>query len=103
VTVVVRDHGDRAVISVSDTGIGMTQEECDKLFGEFVRIRNQKTKNILGSGLGLSILRRLAGLYGGEVSVESQPDVGSTFTVSLAKEPPSSAADDDHGTEGNDQ
>jgi two-component system, sensor histidine kinase and response regulator len=70
-------------ISVSDTGIGMSKEEAAKLFGEFVRIKNAKTRSILGSGLGLSIVKRLAMLYDGSASVESEPDVGSTFAVSL--------------------
>jgi two-component system, sensor histidine kinase and response regulator len=74
-------------ISVSDTGIGMTAEEVAKLFGEFVRIRNEKTKNILGSGLGLSIVQKLANAYGGTVTVESRPDEGSTFTVTLPVRP----------------
>lgn len=70
-------------ISVADTGIGMTEEEVGKLFGEFVRIKNVKTKNILGTGLGLSIVKKLALLYGGDVTVESHVDVGSTFNVVL--------------------
>jgi two-component system, sensor histidine kinase and response regulator len=70
-------------IVVADTGIGMKAEDVAKLFAEFVRIRNEKTRNILGSGLGLSILKRLAGLYGGDVTVESEPDKGSTFRVTL--------------------
>lgn len=70
-------------ITVRDTGIGMTPDEVGKLFGEFVRIRNAKTARILGSGLGLSILKRLAELYDGRVDVSSQPDVGSTFRVFL--------------------
>ncbi|HQH49702.1 MAG TPA: response regulator [Caldisericia bacterium] len=70
-------------ISVADTGIGMTEEEVGKLFGEFVRIKNVKTKNILGTGLGLSIVKKLALLYGGDVNVESHVDVGSTFNVIL--------------------
>jgi len=77
-----RDEG-AVRLEVQDTGIGMTQEEADKLFGEFVRIHNAKTKNILGSGLGLSIVKKLAELYGGTVSVESEPDRGSTFTIVL--------------------
>jgi len=68
---------------VKDTGIGMTKDETAKLFGEFVRIKNTKTRNIMGSGLGLSILRKLATLYGGDVTVASQPDMGTTFTVHL--------------------
>ncbi|MDT8301463.1 MAG: hybrid sensor histidine kinase/response regulator [Sedimentisphaerales bacterium] len=70
-------------LKVQDTGIGMTQEEADRLFGEFVRIHNARTKNILGSGLGLSIVKKLAELYGGTVSVQSEPNEGSTFTVLL--------------------
>jgi len=74
---------DVVTLKVQDTGIGMTQEEADRLFGEFVRIHNARTKNILGSGLGLSIVKKLAELYGGSVSVKSEPDQGSTFTVVL--------------------
>jgi signal transduction histidine kinase len=50
-----------------------------------VRIKNEKTRHILGSGLGLSIVKKLAQLYEGEVGVESRPDAGSTFTVTLKK------------------
>ncbi|MBN2193059.1 MAG: response regulator [Polyangiaceae bacterium] len=87
VTVSIRDSATQVTIAVNDTGIGMTAEECARLFGEFVRIRNVKTKDILGSGLGLSILKRLATLYHGGVVVVSEPDVGTTFTVTLAKLP----------------
>jgi len=73
-------------IDVSDTGIGMTPEECAKLFSDFVRIKNEKTRKILGSGLGLSILKKLSFLYGGDITVQSEPDVGSTFTVTLRKD-----------------
>ncbi|MCY2988987.1 MAG: ATP-binding protein [Planctomycetota bacterium] len=77
----------QVTIAVSDTGIGLTPEEAGRLFGEFVRIRNEKTQQILGSGLGLSIVKKLALLYGGDVTVISQPDVGSTFTVVLHDAP----------------
>ncbi len=77
---------DRLVLTVADTGIGMTPEESERLFNDFVRIKNDKTRNILGSGLGLSIVKKLAQLYGGEATVTSQPDVGSTFTVTLNRE-----------------
>ncbi len=85
VTVVVEDQSDQVLISVTDTGIGMTEDDVEKLFGEFVRIKNSKTRNILGSGLGLSILRKIASLYSGEVSVKSTVDVGTTFSVNLKK------------------
>lgn len=70
-------------IAVADTGIGMSEEEVSKLFGEFVRIKNMKTKNITGSGLGLSIVKKLVEMYDGEIKVESEPDKGSKFTVTL--------------------
>jgi signal transduction histidine kinase len=85
VDVTIAADADRVTIRVADTGIGMTDEESAKLFGEFVRIKNDKTRNILGSGLGLSIVKRLAQVYGGDVSVESEPDVGTTFTVTLGR------------------
>ena len=73
----------KVTMTVADTGIGMTNEETDRLFNDFVRIRNEKTHRIAGSGLGLSIVKKLALLYDGEVQVHSGPDVGSTFTVVL--------------------
>ena len=87
VTVTARDAGEQVEISVADTGIGMSPREAGKLFGEFVRIKNEKTASILGSGLGLSIVKKLAELYEGSVSVESEADVGSTFSVTLRKAP----------------
>lgn len=76
-------NGDTVTICVADTGIGMSGEEAAKLFGDFVRIKNAKTRNILGSGLGLSIVKKLAHIYGGDAAVASEPDKGSTFTVTL--------------------
>lgn len=70
-------------IKVADTGIGMTAEEISRLFGEFVRIKTPATTNIPGSGLGLSIVKKLTQLYNGDVRVESEPDRGTTFTVNL--------------------
>jgi two-component system sensor histidine kinase/response regulator len=76
------DEGQVRVL-VRDTGIGLTAEEQDRLFGEFVRIKNERTRHISGSGLGLSIVKRICALYGGDVSVESTPGVGSCFTAVL--------------------
>ena len=78
---------DQIQLRVADTGIGLTEEEAEKLFGEFVRIKNEKTRGIDGSGLGLSIVRKIADLYDGDVAVSSQPGEGSTFTVTLATRP----------------
>jgi len=79
-----RDH---VAIAVADTGIGLAPDEAARLFNDFVRIKNEKTRHILGSGLGLAIVRKLARLYHGDVRVDSTPDVGSTFTVTLADAP----------------
>lgn len=76
-------NDDVVTITVSDTGIGMTKEQLAKLFKEFVRFKNAKTKNIEGSGLGLSILKRVALLYKGDVDVRSEAGKGTTFTLTL--------------------
>lgn len=83
VEVRVERRGSELVLTVADTGIGMSAKEVARLFGEFVRIRNAKTRDIPGSGLGLSIVRKLVELAGGEVAVASEPEVGTTFTVRL--------------------
>jgi len=70
-------------ISVSDTGIGMTEEETQKIFEDFVRIRNQQTRDITGSGLGLSIVKKIVDMYKGAVDVQSTPGKGTTFTITL--------------------
>ncbi len=73
-------------LRVSDAGIGMTGEERKRLFQRFYRVRNEKTRRIPGSGLGLSIVRKIVETRGGSVQVESEPDKGSTFTVNLPLE-----------------
>jgi len=67
------------IFSVQDTGIGMSREEANKLFQEFVRIKNKKTAHIMGSGLGLSTVKKVCQIYNGDINVESEPDVGTKF------------------------
>lgn len=76
----------RVIINVSDTGIGIKEDEMKKLFQDFVRIKNEKTRNIIGSGLGLSTVDKLVQLYNGKVTVNSEFGEGSSFTVELLKE-----------------
>jgi len=71
----------QVILSVTDTGIGMRKEDIDKLFEDFVRIKSEQTKHISGTGLGLSIVKKIADLYNAPITVESEPDVGSTFTI----------------------
>jgi two-component system, sensor histidine kinase and response regulator len=80
------DENDSEVIIVfSDTGIGINEADKEELFSEFVRIKNEKTRNISGSGLGLSIVKKVVELYNGSISVTSAPEIGTTFTVRLPK------------------
>jgi two-component system sensor histidine kinase/response regulator len=74
-----------AILIFSDTGIGITKNDTENLFAEFVRIKNEKTRNIAGSGLGLSIVKKVIELYHGTINVDSTPDIGTVFTIRLPK------------------
>jgi two-component system sensor histidine kinase/response regulator len=87
VTVKLTRKGDAVRIAVTDTGIGLSSDEAAKLFNEFTRIKNEHTVKILGSGLGLSTVRKIANMYDGDAEVKSEPGVGSTFTVTLQDAP----------------
>ena len=73
-------------ISIIDTGHGITKEEQKIIFNQFVKLEIDQTKAKRGIGLGLTISKRLSGLLGGDLSVESEPNKGSTFTFSLPLE-----------------
>jgi len=84
VSIRIQKEGKGIEISVEDTGIGMSDEELATLFQEFVRIKNAKTRNITGSGLGLSIVKKLIeNNYNGQITASSVADKGSTFSVKL--------------------
>lgn len=85
--IIIDGDDNNVIIYFSDTGIGITESDQENLFTEFVRIKNERTKNISGSGLGLSIVKKVIELYNGTISVESTPDVGTTFIVRLPKKP----------------
>ena len=72
---------------IGDNGIGMTAETLTKLFQPFNQAEASTTRRFGGTGLGLAICRRLVSLMGGEMSVQSEPGRGSTFTVTLPLEP----------------
>jgi two-component system phosphate regulon sensor histidine kinase PhoR len=80
-TVTVELSGDGVVTSFRDTGIGMSRKDVGSLFQEFFRVRNSKTGSISGTGLGLATVKRVLSEYNGRITVESEEDVGSTFTV----------------------
>ncbi len=70
-------------ISVSDTGIGISQEDKERLFKPFQQLDNVYTKRFAGAGLGLMLCRKTVELHGGSIEVESEVDKGSTFTIKL--------------------
>ncbi len=72
-------------IIVKDTGIGISSEDQQKLFNEFVRIKNDKTKKIPGSGLGLSIVKRILENYDSDISLESELNIGTTIKIIIRK------------------
>ena len=88
------DSGDNVnlVISVSDTGQGMTKEQLEKLFDEYSRFNIEANRSTEGTGLGMSITRNLITLMNGEISAESEPDKGTTFTVRIPQVKVGSAA-----------
>ena len=76
-------RGDRFLFRVSDTGIGMTEEQLGKLFQRFQQADASTTRKFGGTGLGLSLTKAFADLLGGEVTVESAPGRGSSFTFDI--------------------
>ena len=85
VTIRVNCDENNFIISVEDTGIGICEEDRETLFEEFTRVRNARTHDISGSGLGLSIVKKVVELYHGIIHVDSVPDKGSVFTVTIPR------------------
>lgn len=71
------------IITVKDFGIGIKKEEIDKIFERFYRGGDELTRTIKGSGLGLTLVKQIVEAHHGEITVESSPDRGSTFTVRI--------------------
>lgn len=87
--------GARVRIAVSDTGIGVSQEQRDALFKPFVQADSSTTRKYGGTGLGLVVCKQLARLMGGDVGVESEPGRGSVFWFTICLEPLQAADRDD--------
>jgi len=80
-----KDEADNLIISVSDTGIGIPDDKLDLIFEEFYRVKDESTKNISGTGLGLPICKKIINELGGKIAVESQYNKGTSFQVFLPK------------------
>jgi signal transduction histidine kinase len=86
VTLIVQHDGGTVRYVVRDTGIGVAPEHSDRIFDPFWQVEQPSTRRVGGTGLGLSVTRRLARLLGGDVSVDSRLGEGSAFTVTLPLE-----------------
>ncbi len=83
VTVSVHRSGNEVLITVADEGIGISEDDLRQLFVPFFRANSELTRTEPGTGLGLALVKNIAELHGGHVSVESAPGKGSTFSVAL--------------------
>ncbi len=83
ITLAAHRDGDCFVLSVADTGIGMTPEQLQKLFQRFTQADASTTRRFGGTGLGLAITRAFATMLGGRIDVTSEPGKGSTFTLRI--------------------
>ena len=88
VVVALRDGAGEARVAVSDTGPGIAPEELPRVFERFYRVDRSRSRATGGSGLGLTIARRLAEAHGGRIEVESEVGRGSTFTLVLPRARP---------------
>jgi len=79
-------------LSVSDQGVGIAPQDVDRIFDRFVQVESSASRRSQGTGIGLSIVKQLVTLHGGRISVQSEPDRGSTFLVHLAATPRVSAS-----------
>lgn len=80
-----RADGDNIVIQVTDKGVGIHGDDMHRLFQKFSRIDNELSVEAGGNGIGLYLCREIIALHNGDISVDSDPDAGSTFTISIPK------------------
>ena len=83
IDVTLSPDGREAVLTVADTGIGIPAHDLSHIFDRFYRVDKARSRATGGTGLGLSIVRQMVQLHQGDITVDSAPDKGSTFTVTL--------------------
>jgi two-component system sensor histidine kinase VicK len=84
----VKEDGKQLTFIVTDSGIGISAEDVERIFERFYRAKDPRVEKITGTGLGLTLAREVVRLHGGDVTVDSELNKGSTFTLTL----PTSAA-----------
>lgn len=85
VTIRLRPNATNYKIAVSDTGVGIDPSQKHRLFQQFTRLDNPLSGHVTGTGIGLYLAKHLTGLHKGNITVESTPGLGSTFTVTLPR------------------
>ena len=83
VDVILKKENTAAVVTVRDNGVGLTPEERERIFDRFYRVDKARARDTGGTGLGLSIVQSVVALHGGEIQVQSEPNMGSEFKIIL--------------------
>jgi signal transduction histidine kinase len=85
IKIILTDLPNEVRIVFSDTGIGIKEQDLQNLFKKFYRVRDERTRGVEGTGLGLVICKKILSAHGGDIQVESNYGAGTTFTVTLPK------------------
>ncbi len=92
VTLTLTEDAGSLVFAVADSGIGIPADQMDKVFERFYRVKDDRTTDVVGTGLGLPLAREFARMHGGDITLDSIVNAGSTFTVTIPTRTSSTSA-----------